>query len=397
MEERDNMGVKMPGNNSNVPPPENKTSNQKTCSNCGSVIPAIYDVCPVCGAVLKQGVHVNVTQDFGKPPNMTVVPPRRKHIYTRWWFWLLVVPLSLYWANSLLDLGSSEEEEVQQEEVSEEYTADDLDIEEPVEEPIEEESVQPVDISFDEELAQFQSGGYAYITNEDLNKYAVNMSGVKVYIVTELDDFNDDGELQSTLSGYMMSSFDVGERFSKYESGLVEDDVIAIAGTVGEVTDYSFMGQSVSMTDCIVFAAGDDAEAYRKDTTDASLAEYMTVTEDVASANEDEVTEDEYKALCKQLDYTDILRNPDSYKDSYCVVSGTVSQVIEGWFGTCSLIVEDSSGNRWDCTYYYEDGETRHLEGDSITVYGKCDGTTTSETLLGKQVVLPYVSVEYIG
>lgn len=30
-------------------------NNQKTCSGCGSVIPANYDVCPVCGKVLRQG------------------------------------------------------------------------------------------------------------------------------------------------------------------------------------------------------------------------------------------------------------------------------------------------------------------------------------------------------
>lgn len=32
----------------------NMNNNQKTCSGCGSVIPANYDVCPVCGKVLRQ-------------------------------------------------------------------------------------------------------------------------------------------------------------------------------------------------------------------------------------------------------------------------------------------------------------------------------------------------------
>ena len=30
-------------------------NNQQTCTGCGSVIPANYDVCPVCGKVLRQG------------------------------------------------------------------------------------------------------------------------------------------------------------------------------------------------------------------------------------------------------------------------------------------------------------------------------------------------------
>lgn len=34
----------------------NMNNNQKTCPGCGSVIPANYDVCPICGEVLRQGV-----------------------------------------------------------------------------------------------------------------------------------------------------------------------------------------------------------------------------------------------------------------------------------------------------------------------------------------------------
>ena len=33
-------------------------NNQQTCTGCGSVIPANYDVCPVCGKVLRQGAKL---------------------------------------------------------------------------------------------------------------------------------------------------------------------------------------------------------------------------------------------------------------------------------------------------------------------------------------------------
>lgn len=33
-------------------------NNQQTCTGCGSVIPANYDVCPVCGKVLRQGTKL---------------------------------------------------------------------------------------------------------------------------------------------------------------------------------------------------------------------------------------------------------------------------------------------------------------------------------------------------
>lgn len=35
------------------------------------------------------------------------------------------------------------------------------------------------------------------------------------------------------------------------------------------------------------------------------------------------------------------------------------------------------------------------LEGDQVTVYGMLDGTTTSETVLGKQVEMPYLNIKY--
>lgn len=247
-----------------------------------------------------------------------------------------------------------------------------------------------------DEIIQFQSGGYAYITNSDLNTYAVNMTGVKVYVVTQVDDMKD-GKIQSTLDdGFMMSNFNVGDNYNKYSELISEEDTVAIAGTVADMTDYSFAGKSVEVNDCIVFAVGDDASQYVKGSTDESLSQYLTVTEAVADT-EDDISEEDYKNLCQQLNYEDILRNPDTYDGEYCVVSGTVDQIIEGWFDTYTIYVMDASGNKWECIYLYKDGEAHLLEGDSVTIYGKCNGTTTASTLLGEQVTLPYIDAEYIN
>ena len=50
----------------------------------------------------------------------------------------------------------------------------------------------------------------------------------------------------------------------------------------------------------------------------------------------------------------------------------------------------------WKRLRKFQDGESHLLEGDVVTIYGVCDGTTTAETLSGKQVTLPYVDIEYI-
>jgi len=83
-------------------------------------------------------------------------------------------------------------------------------------------------------------------------------------------------------------------------------------------------------------------------------------------------------------------------KEKFCKISGTVNQIVEGLFGTFTIYIEDGAGNKWSCSYSYSEGESRLLEGDQITVYGICEGTTTAETVLGKQVTMPDVTLKYI-
>lgn len=251
-------------------------------------------------------------------------------------------------------------------------------------------------MNLENELSEFLSGGYHFITNEDLNKYCFNMDGVKVYVVTSISDMKE-GRIQSTLSenGLMMSDFNVGDNYTKYENALSKGDLIAICGIVSGHDDYGFMGTSVNLQDCAVFAVGESARIYEKSASDDELSRYFIVTEEVANSNDD-VSENDYKSLCHALDYEDILRNPSQNEGKYCIVSGTVDQIIEGWFGAFSIFIVDSAGNKWGCVYYYKDGEPRLIEGDYVTVYGICDGTDTTTTVLGQQVTMPRVDLEYI-
>lgn len=246
---------------------------------------------------------------------------------------------------------------------------------------------------FEEELQVYNSGEYLFILPEDLYKYHTNMVGVKFYTVITVDDIKD-GVIQSNISeSYMMSNF---KPIYDYSGKIAKDDVIAIMGEVcSDYNDYGSMGKSLEINDCYVFAKGTDTEQYVLAETDTAFSEYFIVTEEVANSNTD-ISEEEYKALCNVLDYNDILRNPDSYKGVYCKLNGTVSQVIEGWFNSYSIFVSDSNGNKWGCVYRYSEDESYLLEGDYVTFYGMCNGTTTSETVMGKQVILPYVDVEYI-
>ncbi len=260
----------------------------------------------------------------------------------------------------------------------------------------EEKEEEKKETDLEDGIKRVDSGEYLFIKNEDLDKYCANMEGAKIYVVVEIDDIKED-MIQSNLSdGYMMSSFHVGENYEKYESQLNKGDIVGISGTVAGNDSYSFMGKSVNVDDCLVFAVGDKAKEYKKENSDEGLSQYFTVTEEVADSGED-ISEEEYKSLCEILDYEDILRNPDNNDGKYCKVEGTVEQIVEGWFDSFTIYVTDYNGNKWGCVYSYKDGESRILEGDSVVMYGECKGTDTTETILGEQVTLPRVDIEYIN
>ena len=246
----------------------------------------------------------------------------------------------------------------------------------------------------DNAKTEFEKGGYSYISNKDLDKYCTNLVGVKVYVVGEIDDFNE-GNIQINLSDeFMLSTFYSDIDYTNY---INKGDTVAIFGEVIGSDTYKLTGTSVQMDNCKVFAVGNEARQYDVQTTDASLEQYLVVTDTVANNNSSEISRDEYIALCEKIDYTDVLRNPANYKGKHTVVSGTVDQVIEGFFGSITIYVKDVSGNKWGCVYSYQDGESRILEGDSVTLYGICKGTDTSETILGEQVTLVRVDIDYIN
>lgn len=247
--------------------------------------------------------------------------------------------------------------------------------------------------SFNDELSIFEKGEYKFITPKDLNKYHSNLVGMKFYTITTINEFKEN-YIQCTLDGgVMMSGFDT---VIDYTSILHEDDRIAVLGEIGDYNDYGFMGKSLYFNNCYVFAVNADCDKYNYIKSDDYFAPYFIVTEEVAKSSND-ISETEFKALCNPLSYADILRNPDSYKDKHCIVSGRVNQVIEGILSTYSIYIEDSHGDIWACMYMYKDGESHLLENDNVTVYGICDGTTTSTTVLGKQVTMPYIDIEYIN
>ena len=250
----------------------------------------------------------------------------------------------------------------------------------------------PSKVNLSKEKAVADSGEYAFITTDDLDKYIANMTGQKIYTVITVDNIDSEKVQANIGDGLMFQTFNTNKDYSGVAS---EGDVVAVYGTVGE--SQSFLGAHwTEVNDSAIFAVGAAAINYRKTETDSSLSEFLTATEETAKTTP--LTEAEYKSLCQSYSYNDILRNPDSYKKKYAVLSGTVDQIVEGVLNLYTTIyIPDSDGNKWSCNYNYSSGETRVLEGDYVTVYGQLDGTTKATTLLGKQVTMPYIEIEYFN
>ena len=138
---------------------------------------------------------------------------------------------------------------------------------------------------------------------------------------------------------------------------------------------------------------------------EGSKAKYCTVCgkeleEEKISLSPEEY-ETKYKQECQEYSFEEIARNPEKYVDTYGKYTGKIIQVIEDGNNFQYRI-----NTVWD-GYGYYDGtiyafytrkpdEGKFLEDDVVTIYGQNQGTVTYESVLGAEITLPCVSIEYI-
>ena len=172
------------------------------------------------------------------------------------------------------------------------------------------------------------------------------------------------------------------------------DDLVTIAGTIAEKHG---IGVTTTLDNCYIIGMGEiaqeikDAQDYQKSICERYKKNYEDA---ITAALQAEV--DSYISECVSISYSDVERNPDSYKGKKIKVSGTVAQVIEGWFDGVTLrLTSDADGNDWYISYTHKEGESRILEEDHITAYGECDGVQSVTTLLGAQRTIPRMNMKY--
>ena len=97
--------------------------------------------------------------------------------------------------------------------------------------------------------------------------------------------------------------------------------------------------------------------------------------------------------------YENVLRNPSDYRGDTVSIYGKVLQKSEGW-GSVVLRVGTGGYGYYDKVFWVEYStssvKTSVIEDDYITVYGKCTGTHTYETVMGASVTIPAIDAEKI-
>ena len=123
-----------------------------------------------------------------------------------------------------------------------------------------------------------------------------------------------------------------------------------------------------------------------------------TTTKAIPTTEAPTLSPSEYKKQCKSVSYEKIARNPDDYKGELVKFTGKVEQVIEhSWIpNEYRVSVTKGDYGLWEDVVYVKytlpEGSSRILEGDIVTFYGECEGTTSYLSILGQTVTIPSVN-----
>lgn len=114
-----------------------------------------------------------------------------------------------------------------------------------------------------------------------------------------------------------------------------------------------------------------------------------------------------YIAKCSTISYDSLARNPNQYKGNNYTFTGKVIQVMENNNEITLRVNVTPKRYEYINETFYEDTilvnykysssyESKILEDDIITIYGKSMGTYTYEAILGNSVTIPMINAMYI-
>ncbi|KRM63448.1 hypothetical protein FC14_GL000483 [Ligilactobacillus agilis DSM 20509] len=140
----------------------------------------------------------------------------------------------------------------------------------------------------------------------------------------------------------------------------------------------------------------EDSDEEDSDSDSSSSESRDNEDEDTDSEDTDSSVNTSDKSQYQSVTYDQLARTPDDFKKKLITISGTVLQSIVGEDGTTELIV-DTTGNG-DVIEVLEMNKSsvRHLEGDSVTIYGVSGGLTSYESSGSGTVTAPLIGAYII-
>lgn len=232
----------------------------------------------------------------------------------------------------------------------------------------------------------------------EYGQYYANQTVCTAFIVSDVSTDalkthtgNDDNPYFFSICAYFANHNEI--------ASIGEGDVVVVIGNVSG-PDNLLSTDTVSMYQCHVVCVGSEAETILEEYESQRDAheEYalsLQAEAEAAAAEQAQNARDAYISSCQQVSYSDVARNPDNYDGMNIYFSGSVIQVSEGWFDSVTLRVS-SGGNVWLVDYWRDEGESRVLEGDYVTVYGECTGVSSYLATDLSTVTIPSIDAEII-
>jgi len=110
-------------------------------------------------------------------------------------------------------------------------------------------------------------------------------------------------------------------------------------------------------------------------------------------SEDDNLSEKDFKAQCKEISFNKLNKNADKYKGEKLKVTGKIIQIMEDDDGGEIRLATD--GGYDDIVFVEYDGNIKYVEDDTVTVYGYCDGEYTYTSTIGASITLPKIDAKY--
>ena len=225
-----------------------------------------------------------------------------------------------------------------------------------------------------------------------------------LYSCSTMGDADTTSETTTTLSeGTTDETTDITEEKKKLESisasytGSSEEGTVLDSNNTGiTVTATYDDGSTETITD---FTIPNPVSLAAEQTSTVTI-EYGGKTCDLA-VQCTTISPESYKAQCQNISYDELARNPDSYIGQKVTFRGEIIQVQEsGSDATYRINVTQGDYGIWDdtvlCTFDLSNSSSRFLENDIVTFYGDYAGLYTYTSVMGADITIPSVIIQYM-